>query len=55
LAISAIPASTEGEDENDDENDDDSGGTNAAPNRYALSGCQARAYNKRPEKTSIEI
>jgi len=32
LAIGAIPASTEVEDENDDEDDDDSGGTNTALN-----------------------
>jgi len=34
LAIGAIPASTEVEDENDDEDDDDSGGTDTALNRY---------------------
>jgi len=34
LAIGAIPASTEIEDENDDEDDDDSGGINTALNAY---------------------
>ena len=34
MAIGAIPATAEIEDENDDEDDDDSGGTNTVLNRY---------------------
>ena len=53
MAIGAIPASTEVEDENDDEDDDDSRGTNTALNTYnpwAMLSWPLRATDwKRPD------